>query len=291
MDRKELSIGITGSHGFIGSHLTKTLKSLDKYDLIPLDRKNHDLMDKDSLKTFVSGRDVIFHIAGANRDTSSNLFRINALCTLNLLEAIKHYGSKNIKFIYISSLQVYNPSFSDIALKEQDQQFFPDNIFGVSKITAEKLIFLYDIESIIFRLANTYGPHSRPFYNSVIATFCYLTANDKTIQINGDGEQKRDFIFISDVISGLIKAIEYRGDQKDLFNIGSGQLASLNQVIEVIKIISQKDIDVEYKSNSGESSGWILADQNKINSKLKWKPKTNLEDGLKETYLYFKNKK
>ena len=117
MDQSKLSIGITGSHGFIGSHLTKALEKSGKYDLVPLDRKHNDLMDEKSLKSFVSGRDAIFHIAGANRDTNANLIRVNVLGTLNLLEAIKHYSEKKTKFIFISSIQVYTPSFSNSAIK------------------------------------------------------------------------------------------------------------------------------------------------------------------------------
>lgn len=288
MDQNKLSIGITGSHGFIGSHLTKALKRSGKYDLVPLDRKHNDLMDGESLKSFVSRRDVIFHIAGANRDTNANLIRVNVLGTLNLLEAIKHYSEKKVKLIFISSVQVYTSSFSDSAINEEDQSSFPEIAFGISKITAEKLICLYDINSIIFRVSNTYGPYSRPHYNSVIATFCDLIANNKIIQINGDGEQKRDFIFISDVVDALIKAIDYKAANKDIFNVGSGKLTSLNQIIKIIKKLFEIDVEVKHISTGRGASGWVLTSQEKICSKLNWEPKVNLEDGLRETYEYFK---
>ena len=282
-------IGITGSHGFIGSHLAKALEKSGKYDLALLDHKHCDLLDVKSLKSFVSGRDVIFHIAGANRDTNVNLIRINVIGTLNLLEAIKHYGKKNIKFIFISSVQVYTPSFTNSAFREEDLNLFSDTIFGLSKITAENLVNLYDIDSIIFRLSNAYGPYSKPFYNSVIATFCYLIANDKTIQINGDGEQKRDFIFISDVVDALMKVIGYSGGEKEIFNLGSGELTSLRQIISIIKKLSGIDNKVEYISSRQESTGWVLTNQEKITSKLNWEPRVDIEKGLKETYLYFQN--
>ena len=289
MDQSKLSIGITGSHGFIGSHLAKALAKSEKYDLTLLDHKHNDLMDKGSLKSFVSERNVIFHIAGANRDTNANLIRVNVLGTLNLLEAIKRYSKNKAKFIFISSIQVYTSSFSKSALKEEDNYSLPDSVFGASKITAEKLICLYDLDSIIFRASNTYGPFSRANYNSVIATFCYLTANNKTIQINGDGAQKRDFIFISDVVDALIKSIDYNGGEKEIFNVGSGKLTSLNQIIKLIKKLIKKDIKVEYISNMQEASGWVLTSQEKIHSKLSWKPKVDIEKGLKETFLYFNN--
>ena len=289
MDQSKLSIGITGSHGFIGSHLAKALKKSGKYDLTLLDHKHNDLLDEKSLKSFVSGRDVIFHIAGANRDTNVNLLRINVLGTLNLLEAIKNYNDKKIKFIFISSIQVYTPSFNDSALREEDLSPFSDTIFGLSKITAEKLVNFYDIDSIIFRLSNVYGPYSKPFYNSVIATFCYLIANGKTIQINGDGEQKRDFIFISDVVDALMKVIGYSGGEKEIFNLGSGELTSLRQIISIIKKLSGIDNKVEYISSRRESTGWVLTNLEKITSKLNWGPRVDIEKGLKETYLYFQN--
>lgn len=289
MDKNKLFIGITGSNGFIGSHLSKALMNSDKYNLIIFDRQHNDLMLEESLKSFVSGCDIIFHIAGANRDTNANLIGINVLGTLNLLEAIKRYGKKEVKFIYVSSIQVYNPSCSNTVHQEEDQLSIPDTIFGISKITAEKLICIYDFDSIIFRISNTYGPQSRPFYNSVIATFCYQIANNKTIQILGDIEQKRDFIFISDVVAGLIEAIDYMGRQKEVFNMGSGKLTSLSQIIRIIEKIAGKDIKVEYLPNRKENDGWVVTTQQNIHSKLNWGPNVDLENGLKQTYSYFSN--
>ena len=288
MDQSKLSIGITGSQGFVGSHLTKALEKSGKYDLVPLARKQNNLLDEKSLKSFVLGRDVIFHIAGANRDTNANLIRVNVLGTLNLLEAIKRYGEKKVKFIFISSIQVYTPSFSNSAIKEEDQHLFPDSTFGISKMTAEKLVCLYDLNSIAFRVSNVYGPFSRPHYNSVIATFCYLIANNKTIQIDGEGEQKRDFIFISDVVDALIKAIDYKEANNEVFNMGSGKLTSLNQIIKIIKKLFKINVKIKYISKRQESSGWVLTNHEKIHSKLNWEPKVNLEDGLRETYEHFK---
>ena len=158
-------------------------------------------------------------------------------------------------------------------------------------MTAEKLVCLYDLNSILFRVSNIYGPFSRPHYNSVIATFCYLIANNETIQINGDGEQKRDFIFISDVVDALVKAIDYKGANKEVFNIGSGKLTSLNQITKVIKKLFKIDVKIKYISNRQEASGWVLTNHEKIHSKLNWEPKVNLEDGLKKTYPYFQNYK
>ena len=288
MDKSKLSVGITGSHGFIGSYLTKALEKSGKYDLVPLARKKNNLLDEKSLRSFVAGRDIIFHIAGANRDTNANLIRVNVLGTLNLLEAIKHYGQKKVKFIFVSSIQVYTPSSSNSAIKEEDQHFFPDSTFGISKMTAEKLVCLYDLNSIVFRVSNVYGPFSRPHYNSVIATFCYLIANNKTIQIDGEGEQKRDFIFISDVVDALIKAIDYKGANKEVFNLGSGKLTPLNQLIKIIKKLFNIDIKIKYMSSGQEAPGWVLTNHEKILSKLNWEPKINLEDGLRETHEYFK---
>ena len=291
MDQSKLSIGITGSHGFVGSHLTKALGKSGKYDLVPLARKHNNLMDEKSLKSFVSGRDIIFHTAGANRDTNANLIRVNVLGTLNLLEAIKHYSEKKVKFIFVSSIQVYTPSFSNSAIKEEDQHFFPDSTFGISKMTAEKLVCLYDLNSIIFRVSNIYGPFSKPHYNSVIATFCYLIANNKTVQINGDGEQGRDFIYISDVVDALVKAIDYKCANKEVFNMGSGKLTTLNKFIKIIKKLFKIDAKIKYISHRQEASGCVLTNNEKIHSKLNWEPKVNLENGLKKTYPFFQNYK
>ena len=143
------------------------------------------------------------------------------------------------------------------------------------------------------RYFNVYGERqpTTGAYCLVMGVFAQQLLNGEVMTINGDGEQKRDFIFISDVVDALVKAIGYKGANKEVFNIGSGKLTSLNQITKVIKKLFKIDVKIKYISNRQEASGWVLTNHEKIHSKLNWEPKVNLEDGLKKTYPYFQNYK
>ncbi len=91
------------------------------------------------------------------------------------------------------------------------------------------------------------------------------------------------------MIGGLIKSTDYAGSQKEIFNMGSGKLASLKQILKIIGKISGKDIKLQYLSDKKENKGWVITNQQKIQSKLNWEPKVSLENGLIETYKYFDN--
>ncbi len=91
------------------------------------------------------------------------------------------------------------------------------------------------------------------------------------------------------MIGGLIKSTDYAGRQREIFNMGSGKLVSLNQIIKIIGKISGKDIKLQYLSDKKENKGWVITNQQKIQSKLNWEPKVSLENGLTETYKYFDN--
>ena len=149
--------------------------------LLHRDRNNS---SKDSInKDLLSGIDVVIHLAGVMRDSYENLHEGNTTLTLQLLEAIKLYAP-NALVIYASSIQAAdNTSF-----------------YGITKLYSESLLrwygLTYGIKSIIFRFPNVYGPFCKPFYNSVVATFIYQIMHKKEIVIRGDGNQKRDFLYV-----------------------------------------------------------------------------------------------
>lgn len=261
-----MNVAITGTNGFLGKHLLESLKN--DFEIVPFDRTKHDLFSVISLESFLKEAEVVVHLAGANRDTDYNLLRINVLGTTNLLEAIKKY-SPMAKIIFASSFQVYD-----------------DTIYGLSKKLAEDAILffsrIYDIKSIILRISNIYGHGGRPFYNSVIATFIHLIKNNKPIVINGTGEQRRDYVYVDDVVAAIKKAISYENVGTETFDICSEEMTSINKLIGYFKKICKKEIKVEYNKEEStvrqETKGSYLNAQNK----LSWKPVFSIEEGLKE---------
>jgi len=284
-----LNVAVTGANGFIGRHLLRELKRKDLSVTI-FDRQKHSLFKPKSLKKFVEDKDIIFHLAGANRDTNSNLVKANTLGTLGLLEAIREYGSSGLRLFFTSSFQVY-PQLTQKKLIDENHKLDPASIYGFSKKFAEELIEFYslnyDLKSIIFRLSNVFGPGCRPFYNSVIATFAYQIANNKELRVGGSGEQARDFICIDDVIQALLKAIDFTPVPVEIFNVCSGRLVSLNRLIELFKDVSPKEVKIRYDRLKKEKLFYTVGDYKKAKKILKWQPEISMEKGLKKTLTSF----
>ena len=281
-----MRIGITGSHGFIGQNLTHFLSKRRDLKIRRFDRKKHDLADISSLRLFVKDLDVLYHLAGANRAENAELIRINFIGTSNLMDAIRRYGNPDrIRIIFASSFQVYAPRKTEAAVSEKIPPD-PQILFGVTKRSAEDLLRLSGMNAAVARISNTYGPLCRPFYNSVISTFCELVRRDEEIQVNGDGSQSRDFIFIDDVVRALEKLAQhpFRGTQT--YNVCGGKLFTLKDIIQRLEEVSGKKIRAVYNKNE-EPRLYLCGDNRKIKRTLGWKPEISFREGLERTYRWF----
>ncbi|GJL79612.1 MAG: NDP-sugar dehydratase or epimerase [Nitrospinaceae bacterium] len=272
-----MRIGVTGASGFIGSHLMDALKNVPEVSVAPLSRKRQN-PTLTELKTFVQKKDLIYHLAGINRGSDEEILQGNVLGTLHLLVAIKTFGSPLTRIVFASSSQVYKLGKVGSGIKES-RATEPQSLYGVSKKTAEDLIRLSGLDNIILRLSNVYGPGCRPNYNSVIATFCDRAVNNRPLNIDGTGKQGRDFIYIDDVIQAMVLAGTRKQPQKQtVYNISSGRLSTLRQVIGHIKR-SRKEVNVEYK-NSDDGYSYVC-DSSRFQRKYGWKPKTPLSAGIR----------
>lgn len=270
---KEIKVAITGASGFIGRYLVSKLRKNKDLQLILFDRDRANLLDYKSLKSFVVDANIVIHLAGVNRESDINLLQINTLGTQSLLEAIRCYSPAS-RLIYISTFQVYNPN----------------NIYGLSKFFAEKLVEYYCkkeyLKSTILRLSNVYGPGCRPFYNSVIATFINQIKNEQPLSVTGDGEQKRDYVYISDVVKAIEKTISYTQEKPiERFNIASGALVSLNSLINILKKCYLGEIIINFQTNQDPNNNISSTkDVSSAYKKLKWVPLVDIEKGLKLTF-------
>jgi len=278
-----MAIGITGAHGFIGSHLYECIKTICECEAY--DRQKYDLFNIESIKGFVENKNFIFHLAGANRAPNEELLKVNAFGTLNLLEAIRKYSQVETKIIFASSLQVYGFTQSLIYLKE-NISLKPNNIYGLSKKFAEEIIEryseIYGIKGLIFRISNVYGDRCRPYYNSVIATFIDLITKGEKIIINGTGEQLRDFTYISDVINAFSKSLSYHFKYKNILNICTGKPTSTNELVCTLKKVTGITPSVEHKKTN-EPPNYLVGDPSKAMKVLGYKSKIDLEEGLNRT--------
>jgi UDP-glucose 4-epimerase len=276
-----MRIGITGASGFIGGHLMSVLKNLSGISVSPLLRKRKNSPPTlRELKNFVTGKDVIYHLAGVNRGSDEEILQGNILGTLHLLLAIKTYGSPQTRIIFASSSQVYQQGRANGLIKES-RATEPESLYGVSKKTAEDLIRLSGLDHVILRLSNVYGPGCLPNYNSVIATFCDRTVKGMPLLIDGNGRQGRDFIFIDDVVQAMMLVSTGKQSKKRaVYNISSGRVSSLRQVIGNIKRAGE-NVNVEYQKTDGEYS--YGCDSSRFQKNYRWQPATSLAAGIKDT--------
>jgi UDP-glucose 4-epimerase len=274
-----MRIGVTGASGFIGGHLMNALAELPDATVTPLIRKRKNTPPTlTELKNFVKDKQLIYHLSGVNRGSEEEILCGNILGTLRLLVAVKTYGSPETRIVFASSSQVYKHGKN--ALKESHATE-PESLYGVSKKAAEDLIRLSGLQTIVLRLSNVYGPGCRPNYNSVIATFCDRAVRRLPLRVDGNGKQERDFIYIDDVVRAFLEVgTKTHTTERAVYNISSGRVASLRQVIGNIKRAGV-GVDVEYQNGSaGISFG---CDPSRFCKVYDWKPRTSLSLGIKHT--------
>ena len=281
-----MKIAITGADGFIGSHLVSELKKNSKIKVIEFDANKHNLFDVESLRQLIDGCDAIVHLAGLNRASEIELIRTNVLGTLNLLDAIKKYSNKAM-IIFASSFQVYEP-LNKPQLVDEKTVLNPQTAYGYSKKFAEELIRLYakeyGINGVILRISNVYGPGCKPNYNSVIATFCYKAIHGEALYVN-DREASRDYIYVKDLVNAIKKCLKYNIDGVEVFNVCSGRLFSLQDIIEILS----KNIKINVKYGKVNEQKYLLGDNTKIARLLNFKTEVEFEQGLNETLKSYKN--
>lgn len=264
-----MKISLTGGTGFLGSSFLKKVKSNKKIKLNILNRKTQSLFDKDSLQDFLKNSDVVVHLAGVSRSKSTEEIRkVNVDGTKNLLEAVHEYSPK-AKFIFASSFQIYQAK----------------DPFGKSKKEAEKLIEKYreekGISAVILRFSNLYGIGGKPFHNSVINTFVSQIKNNELLTLDGEGKQKRDFLYITDAVEAIFLTSMMETEQR-VFDICTGKLTSLVEVVDILKNFTKRKIEVynsplDVKISFSNTRSYEMAREY-----LGWSPKIDLTSGIKK---------
>lgn len=299
---------VLGANGFVGRSLVHELVkhfdhvftySLDLSEEIILDGVTNivaDFFDLDSLQKAVEGCDVIIHLITTMTPASSNKAPLqdieqNLLGSVKLLEICRASSVK--KVIYLSSGGTVYGDLDSVDKASEAHATEPSCSYGITKLAIEKYLNLYrqhyGINSTVLRVSNPYGP-LQMCKNSqgVIASFIDKAVAGDELQIWGDGSAVRDFIYIDDLVSAIIRSIYYNGE-KSVFNIGSGCGTSLNQVLSTIQNIMDDDLNLTYVDNNYSGVSRSVLDNSLAIKELGWSPKVSLEKGLKET-ISFKKK-
>jgi len=293
---------VTGGAGFVGSHLSQALLhrgleviivdnlSTGKLENVPTGARfiQGDILDFNLIERLIPEIDIVFHEAASVsvRSSINNFYQDaqnNIMGTLNLLRACTK--SKVKKFVYASSMAVYADSLEPKPIKET-YSTEPLSPYGIAKLASEKYCLIITkelgIECVILRYFNIYGRgQSFTPYVGVITIFIRQLLAGETPLIFGTGEQRRDFVYVADVVDATLRAMDYSGPS-EIFNIGTGVGTSVKELsLLLCSHINPSLIPSYAKEHPGEIKNSI-ADISKAHALLRYSPQGRLEELIGE---------
>ncbi|GHT90442.1 UDP-glucose 4-epimerase [Alphaproteobacteria bacterium] len=294
------AVAVTGGSGFIGSHVVDKLIAnginvvvIDRND--PVYRNNQatyyktDLLSQDLEKIFKKNNIVnVIHLAAQTAVSCSLVDPIqdakdNILATINLLRFCKKYNVR--KVIAASSAALYaNPLYLPVDEKHPVGYLSP---YALSKATMEKYIKLSGIDYVIFRYSNVYGPRQSIHGEAgVVAVFIDRILKKQTVEIHGDGEQIRDFLYVEDVAE--INIIALKAPSKNVVvNFSTNQSNTINNLLELIKKHTNFLVDDIYVSAREGDIRKSILDNRKSVEIFGYVPQITIEEGIKKTIAHF----
>ena len=304
-----MKIIVTGGAGFIGSHIVDQYIA-NGFDVIVIDdlSTGHtqninplakfyklDICDPAVEAIFDKERpDVVNHHAAqmdVRRSVTDPIFdaHTNILGSLNLLECSRKYGVQ--RFIYVSSGgAVYGePEYLPC---DELHPVAPICPYGASKHTVEHYLYMYHLnyglQYIVLRYANVYGPRQDPLGEAgVVAIFTGHMLSGGQVVINGDGEQKRDYVNVRDCAAANFLAVEGK-IENGIYNLGTGIGSSVNEIYHLLKKITGYSMDAIHGPAKLGETRHIFLDATKAKNFLHWTPTISLEQGLSELVEYFR---
>ncbi len=314
---------VTGGLGFIGSNLIELLLK-KKYFVINIDKVTYssnfyntnefkkfrnykfikcDIKDKKISKILLKYKPIcIFNLAAETHvdrsiDDPYNFIQSNIIGVYNLLEYFKIFSKKyTSRLIHVSTDEVYGDVIKGRTAETYPYQ--PSSPYAASKAASDHLVSsyvrTYKIPAIVTNCSNNYGPKQHP--EKLIPKLIYNIINNKPLPIYGKGTNSREWIYVKDHCEALIRVFQ-KGKLGEFYNIGSNKnLNNLDVCKSLIKVSKNLDILGEkvkinfIKDRPGHDNRYAL-NSNKIKNRLKWKPKTDFEDGIKLTFDWYRNNK
>jgi nucleoside-diphosphate-sugar epimerase len=303
---------VTGGAGFIGSALVRRLLELGERVRVVdnfstglranlaevrgrIELLEGDLADEAVAREGAVGADYILHQAAIpsvprsiEDPVSSN--RANVTATLNLLVAARDAGVK--RFVYASSSSAYGDS--ETLPKVETQPDNPISPYALTKLAGEKyaVIFhrIYGLSTVSLRYFNVFGPRQNPDspYSGVISRFMSAALSGRRPTVHGDGEQSRDFTFVDNVVSANLLACQAGGVSGVVFNVGTGERHTLNDLLRSVSTILGRDLSPEYVAPRPGDVRHSLADIGRARQRLGYEVKVRFEEGLRRTVAWFR---
>lgn len=295
-----MNILVTGGSGFLGSHLCRALRekghTLRVLDLNPNDEFETtvgSIKDGDVVKRALTGMEAVFHLAsfieaGESVKEPYKYTDNNVLGTVVLMEEMKQQNIKTL--IFSSSAAVYGEPLR-VPIMEDDRTM-PINPYGMTKLAMEALASSYSYSfgftCVALRYFNLYGPgeNHEPETHAIPRFISQIKKGEK-VTVWGNGEHKRDFIYVHDIVDAHLKALSLPKGKFHYMNLSGKNATRVKSVIEMLETIIGKKADIEYKEARPGDPMLLFADSSKAKTELGWEATTPLEDGLKSTVTWF----
>jgi UDP-glucose 4-epimerase len=295
---------ITGAAGFLGTalanrlvregHQVRGLDDLSTGDPAGLEPGVHftrgDVNDRPKLWTLLQDVDCVYHLAARVSVPESILYpreynASNVGGTVSLMEAMRDVGIRRV--VLASSGAIYGDQEAQPLSEGQAPR--PLSPYAVSKLAAEYYLSttgtLWGIETVSLRIFNAYGPgqHLPPSHPPVVPYLLHQAVRSGTMVVNGDGSQTRDFIYVDDVISGMIAAATAPNINSLVINIGSGLETSVLELVQLVQSIAGSSSNVVTSAQTSGGVSRMCANIALAERRLNFNPSIKLEDGLQMT--------
>jgi UDP-glucose 4-epimerase len=303
---------VTGGAGFIGSHLVEALVAAgwrvrvlddlstgqaDNVALPGVELVRGDVSDPDAVARVTEGALVVFHLAALasvqrSVEAPGDTHRICATGTLHVLDAARRAGVRRV--VYAGSASAYGIPVRDV--QSEDDPVCPLSPYAAAKLAGEvycqAFSNTYGLETVRLRFFNVFGPRQRADspYSGVIALFAAALSEGRTPTVFGDGQQTRDFVYVSDVAAALRLAAERPGVSGQVFNVGTGQGISLLGLVEVLNRLLGTSITPRHAEPRPGDIRHSRADIGRTRHLLGYEPAVAFEDGLARTLAWYRSR-
>jgi UDP-glucose 4-epimerase len=248
--------------------------------------------DPQAVNAAVESADIVIHAVSTTTPHTANLDKTgdiiaNVVSTVHLLEACRNFDVQRIIFLSSGGTVYGIPS---VVPTPESAETAPISAYGISKLSIEKYLalyhHLYGLEYRILRIANPFGPHQEyRRHRGVITAFLNDALNNKPVHIWGDGSIVRDYIYVDDLVNAIILSMTHQGKDR-VFNIGSGEGRTLNELVAALERSLKRPVPVQYFETRATDVPCSILDISLAQEKLGWRPQVPFEQGLDRTIAW-----